>query len=98
MLATGPYPAYLKERVRGSHGHLSNDQCAEALPKLVTEATETVVALHLSEKNNRPSVCIRTLAAALDAEAANDTFTEARTPDGTLTICPAGQNKPLSVW
>ncbi len=98
MLANGPYPAYLKERVRGSHGHLSNDQCAEALPKLVTEATETVVALHLSEKNNRPSVCIRTLAAALDAEAANDTFTEARTPDGTLTICPAGQNKPLSVW
>ena len=35
MLDTGPYPAYLKERVAGSHGHLSNDQAAEALRTLV---------------------------------------------------------------
>lgn len=98
MLREGPYPSYLKARVGGKSGHLSNDQCAEALPALVTEETETVVALHLSEKNNRPSVCIRTLAAALEAEAANDTFTEARTPDGTLSLCAAAQDKPLSIW
>lgn len=98
MLDTGPYPAYLKERVAGSHGHLSNDQAAEALRTLVGLDTETVVAMHLSQENNRPSVAVRALAAAMGAEAANDTFTEARTADGRLTICAAGQDKPMTIW
>ena len=98
MLATGPYPAYLKERVGGERGHLSNEQAAEALRDLVDEDTETVVAMHLSQENNRPSVCIRTLAAAVGAEAANDAWSEARTPDGLLTICAAGQDWPMTVW
>ena len=98
MLATGPYPAMLKERVAGDHGHLSNDQAAEALRELVGPTTETVVAMHLSQENNRPSIAVRTLAAVVGAEAANTTFTEARTPDGALTICAAGQDKPMTIW
>lgn len=98
MLATGPYPAVLKERVAGEHGHLSNDQAAAALRELVGPATETVVAMHLSQENNRPSIAVRTLAAAVGAEASNTTFTEARTPDGALTICAAGQDKPMTIW
>lgn len=98
MLATGPYPSFLKQRVAGPRGHLSNAQAAEALTSLVGPDTETVVAMHLSQENNRPSACIRTLAEALSAEAANDAFTEARTPDGRLTICAAAQDWPLSVW
>ena len=98
MLANGPYPSYLKARVAGPTGHLSNAQAAEALRTLVTEETETVVAMHLSEKNNRPSVCVRTLAEATGAVAANDAFTEARTPDGHLTICAAAQDWPQTIW
>ncbi len=98
MLKNGPYPAYLKERVAGSRGHLSNDQAAEALRTLVGDDTETIVAMHLSQENNRPSVCVRTLATALDADQANETFTEARTPDGRLSIVAAGQDRPLSIW
>jgi len=98
MLATGPYPYYLKKRVGGDHGHLSNAQCAAELPDLVTSNTEVVVGMHLSQKNNRPSVAVRTLAEALGAEQANDTFTEARTKDGLLTVCVAGQDRPMSVW
>jgi len=98
MLATGPYPAFLKRRVAGETGHLSNNQAAEALPALVTRDTETVIALHLSEKNNRPSLAIRALAAAVGAEAANATFTEARTTDGLLSICAGAQDRPLVVW
>lgn len=98
MLRTGPYPFFLKERVGGRHGHLSNEQCAKALTSLVTSETRTVVALHLSEKNNRPSTCVRTLAAALGAEPANDVFTQARTPDGSLTILAAAQDRPLTIW
>ncbi len=46
--------AFLRARVGGDTGHLSNAQAADALPLLVTDDTETVVALHLSEKNNTP--------------------------------------------
>ena len=98
MLETGPYPRYLKDRVKGEGGHLSNAQAAAVLPHLVTKDTECVVALHLSEENNRPSVCIRTLAEALGAEPTNTTFTEVRTPDGLLTVFPASQHEAVSVW
>lgn len=56
MLATGPYPYYLKARVKGKTGHLSNEQAAEVLPRLITTDTETVVAMHISEKNNTPEL------------------------------------------
>lgn len=98
MLATGPYPGYLKARVAGRTGHLSNAQAADALVSLVGEDTETVVAMHLSQENNRPSICMRALAEAVGAEAANDAFTEARTPDGRLSLCCAAQDWPLTVW
>lgn len=98
MLATGPYPAFLKARIAGESGHLSNDQAAAALTTLVTGDTETIVGLHLSEKNNRPSVAVRTLAASVGAQQANSTFTEARTADGRLTVCVAAQDRPLAVY
>lgn len=100
MLATGDYPAYLKARVAGPTGHLSNAQAAAALERLVGEDTETVVAMHLSQENNRPSICVRTLAAAVGAVVGSDEdgCPEARTPDGHLTICCAAQDWPLTVW
>ena len=98
MLAAGPYPGYLKQRIHGRHGHLSNAQAADALADLVTNGTEVIVGMHLSQENNRPSVAVRALAAAVEAEAANETFTEARTPDGHLTVCASAQDAPLTVW
>ena len=86
------------KRQGGDRGHLSNAQAAEALRDLIDEDTETVVAMHLSQENNRPSVCVRTLAEAVGAEAANDAWTEARTPDGLLSICAAAQDWPMTVW
>lgn len=98
MLRNGEYPRFLKERVGGDHGHLSNDQAAAILPSLVTAETTTVVAMHLSEDNNRPSLAVRALAASVGAEKVDDTFTEARTPDGRLTIMAAAQWRPMTVW
>lgn len=65
MLANGPYPYYLKQRVGGSHGHLSNDQAVEALARLVTDRTETVVGMHISQENNRPSLARKVLEEAV---------------------------------
>lgn len=54
MLRTGPYPEYLKARIAGRWGHLSNDDAEESLPRLVGPDTRRVVAVHLSRHNNRP--------------------------------------------
>ena len=83
MLRSGPYPPFLQARIGGTHGHLSNDQCAEALPRLVTEQTETVVALHLSEKNNLPSLALKALTKVAPQH---------------VTVLAASQDQPLSIW
>lgn len=57
MLADGPYPPKLKQRVAGNHGHLNNQQAAEALAALELERLQQLVAAHLSETNNSPALC-----------------------------------------
>lgn len=52
MLARGPYPPYLQERIRGSKGHLGNHQVAEFLANHIQEHTSHVFLAHLSEHNN----------------------------------------------
>ena len=52
--------------------------------------------MHLSRENNRPSLAVRTLAAALGAEPVNDTYTQAKTSGG-LQVLVAGQDWPMSV-
>ena len=97
MLLTGPYPYMLKQRVHGDSGHLSNEYTAQALPQLVGPNTRCVVGMHLSHENNRPSIAVRTLAEAVGAQPLNDAFTEAQTPNGSLAICVASQDWPMSL-
>ena len=65
LLARSAYPDFLKRRVAGQHGHLSNAQAAAALAVLRHDRLNTVVAAHLSERNNRPELVARAFAAAL---------------------------------
>jgi phosphoribosyl 1,2-cyclic phosphodiesterase len=61
MLAAGPYPAYLKQRIRGPHGHLSNIEAAEILRRAAEEKRLQWACLaHLSEENNHPAVALAT--------------------------------------
>ena len=61
MLMNGPYPAYLKGRIRSSRGHLSNRQCAEALANHATPNLRQVWLCHLSEENNHPELARKTV-------------------------------------
>ncbi len=56
MLRTGPYPFYLKERILSPVGHLSNDDCAAQIGKLIERGTTHFILGHLSQDNNRPHV------------------------------------------
>ncbi len=58
MLESGPYPYYLKRRIMGENGHLSNESCANMLKKLLQTGTKQVVLAHLSRENNLPSLAI----------------------------------------
>ncbi|MBI5461420.1 MAG: MBL fold metallo-hydrolase [Gammaproteobacteria bacterium] len=65
LLAAGPYPPSLKQRVGGRLGHLSNRQAAELLAALDTSTLAHLVAAHLSDKNNRPELARAALAGVL---------------------------------
>lgn len=58
MLEFGPYPAYLKARIRGSGGHLSNDESAELVRRCGSRRPKWVALAHLSEQNNRPELAL----------------------------------------
>ena len=58
MLQNGPYPWHLKQRIRSSHGHLSNAQGASLLEELLHPGLEGVFLSHLSEANNDPSLAM----------------------------------------
>jgi phosphoribosyl 1,2-cyclic phosphodiesterase len=59
MLKHGPYPQALKQRVRSSHGHLSNSDAAGLLNRLMHQDLRQVVLAHLSETNNLPEIAYR---------------------------------------
>lgn len=52
MLMEGKYPYYLKQRILGDKGHLSNEDCAYYLSQFVGKKTKNIVLAHLSDDNN----------------------------------------------
>ena len=52
MLRSGPYPWSLQQRVRSDHGHLSNEQAAETLARVISSKTKHVFMAHRSQQNN----------------------------------------------
>ncbi|NLJ94680.1 MAG: MBL fold metallo-hydrolase [Clostridiaceae bacterium] len=66
MLTNGPYPYYLKERIKNGGGHLSNGQCGDTLCHLVNSGTEQITLAHLSAQNNIPALAELTSVQALE--------------------------------
>ena len=61
MLMMGNYPAYLKGRIRGDKGHLSNEASAHLLAEHATPRLKHVWLCHLSEENNHPELARKTM-------------------------------------
>ena len=61
MLLDGPYPRFLKDRVSGMFGHLSNRQAADLLLALDLSRLKTLVIGHISAKNNDVSLIKATI-------------------------------------
>ncbi|MDP2360367.1 MAG: MBL fold metallo-hydrolase [bacterium] len=64
-LLAGAYPAFLKRRITGGRGHLSNEQCADLLAQVAGPHVKHVVLAHLSRDNNRPDLARAAVGKAL---------------------------------
>lgn len=53
-LKSGAYPPYLKRRILGDGGHLSNEDSGELCCELAEHGTQKLVLAHLSHENNTP--------------------------------------------
>ena len=61
MLINSARPIFLKERILGAEGHLSNRQSATYLANLVGKNTKAIMLAHLSEECNNPKVALKTI-------------------------------------
>lgn len=86
LLAASSYPPFLKRRVAGAYGHLANSAAAAlAQSLLATGKLRQVMAMHLSEQNNRPELARQALADALGCTAADIHVADAARGSGWLT-------------
>lgn len=56
MLERGRYPLYLKRRIRGAEGHLSNLQALDLFLSHKSSHMQLLILSHLSAENNHPKV------------------------------------------
>lgn len=66
MLINGPYPEYLKSRIRTDHGHLDNSDTAAFLKEIWTPSLKYIFLCHLSKDNNTPQKALKAVREALE--------------------------------
>ena len=66
MLETGPYPYYLKRRILGDHGHLSNDSAGRLLNYILHDNMKHILLGHLSKENNYEELAYETVKVEID--------------------------------
>ncbi len=63
MLQVGSYPYYLKQRILGERGHLSNDNAGRLLGEILNDHMQAIFLGHLSKENNYEELALATVCA-----------------------------------
>ncbi len=63
MLEVGRYPYYLKMRILGEKGHLSNEASGRLLSEVLHDNMKYILLGHLSKENNYPALAYETVCA-----------------------------------
>lgn len=66
MLKVGSYPYFLKRRILGEFGHLSNEASGYAACELVSIGVKQIMLGHLSKENNFPQLAYETVRGILE--------------------------------
>ena len=85
-LQSGAYPYYLKQRILGSAGHLSNDEAARFAVAAAESGAKDVLLAHLSSENNTPAMALNTVRRALDAHGHASV---------SLAVAPRSESSPI---
>ncbi|MDR7512527.1 MAG: MBL fold metallo-hydrolase [Armatimonadota bacterium] len=81
LMAVSAYPWFLKNRIVGAQGHLSNDGAARVAVEACRGGTRAVALIHLSEMNNLAPLARDVVRAALDAEGLGGAWVQAVRPN-----------------
>ena len=65
MLAKGPYPWPIKQRIKSRTGHLSNQASKNLLKEVQHNQLQHVILAHLSEVNNTPQKALSAVGQAI---------------------------------
>lgn len=68
MLFACHYPPFLKKRIMGNSGHLSNKDCAIVAEKLAYSGTRQIVLSHISENSNTQFLAYTTVKNYLESK------------------------------
>ena len=66
MLQVGTYPYYLKQRILGDRGHLSNELSGRLLSEVLHDNFKAVILGHLSKENNYEKLAYETVRLEID--------------------------------
>jgi phosphoribosyl 1,2-cyclic phosphodiesterase len=104
LLHVSGYPWFLKNRILGGRGHLSNDDAARALARTARAAylggrRRGVLLVHLSDTNNLAPLARDTVQAALDAANGANGHRGCGSPGGPplAAVRPNGWTEPLLI-
>ena len=85
---SGPYPYYLKERILGRKGHLSNEDGGALALAAADGGARTVVLAHLSRENNTPQRALTAVSRVLCSAGAQEAAPR-------LAVAPRDQTGPV---
>ncbi len=66
MLLTGRYPYYLKMRILGEKGHLSNENAGQLLNAILNDSMQYIMLGHLSRENNYEALAYEAVRLEID--------------------------------
>lgn len=90
MLQAGSYPYFLKQRILGEQGHLSNEMSGQLLCRLIHDKMQMILLGHLSHENNLAELAFETVRQEIAAAAE-----EAGTKQIRIEVADRAQPTPL---
>ncbi len=88
ILKYAKYPYYLKRRIAGPNGHLSNQEAGDTIVKLLYSGVNNIMLGHLSKQTNFPELAYKTVM---------DEIINNKINNNDLTINVASRIKPSNI-
>ena len=92
MLQVGSYPYYLKQRILGRRGHLSNEASGQLLSRLLHDNMKAVMLGHLSRENNYEELAYETV--RLEVNMADNPY---KADDFPIMVAKRDQNSQVLI-